>query len=35
MNEPGYMQIDDAELAGVFNMGAPITDNIFILERRK
>ncbi len=36
MNEAGDMQIDDAKLAGVFNMGgAAVANYVSILERRK
>ena len=36
MNEAGDMQIEDAKLAGVFNMGgAAVANYVSILERRK
>jgi acetyl-CoA C-acetyltransferase len=36
MNEAGDMQIPDAKLAGVFNMGgAAVANYVSILERRK
>ena len=36
MNEAGDMQINDAKLAGVFNMGgAAVANYVSILERRK
>jgi acetyl-CoA C-acetyltransferase len=36
MNQAGDMQIPDAQLAGVFNMGgAAVANYVSILERRK
>jgi acetyl-CoA C-acetyltransferase len=36
MNEAGDMQLDGAELAGVFNMGgAAVANYVSILERTK
>jgi acetyl-CoA C-acetyltransferase len=36
MNEAGGMQIDDAKLGGVFNMGgAAVANYVSVLERRK